>query len=216
MELTMMMKLWIIWPGQRNVVVTEWPSYWCILIVKYNYCLNFKRWCWTTGVVGGLFLLCRISAKGKSTYTLLTVDKGFTKDMQDVIEFIDKYISCSKPTIEYNEEMSALVANQMHRHSQTCPKGRKLQCHLGFPKPPMASMVTLEPLPADMDVNEKSSTQESIHSYSQRIENNGNWRSNWFQRVSCTTEANLWWIHFSYIFIFEKCNHISEKNAQWN
>ena len=31
-------------------------------------------------------------------------------DMENVIEFIDKYISCSKPTVESNEEMSALFA----------------------------------------------------------------------------------------------------------
>ena len=77
-------------------------------------------------------------------------------DAQDVIEFIDKYISCSKPTAEYNEEMSALVANQMHRHSHTCRKGRKFQCRFGFPKPPMANTVILEPLPADMDENKKA------------------------------------------------------------
>ena len=41
-------------------------------------------------------------------------------DMQRVVEFIDKYISCAKPTVESNEEMSELVANQMHRHSHTC------------------------------------------------------------------------------------------------
>ena len=77
-------------------------------------------------------------------------------DVEDVIEFIDKYISCSKPTMESNEEMSALVANQMHRHSHTCRKGRKFQCRFGFPKPPMPNTVLLEPLPADMDANEKS------------------------------------------------------------
>ena len=77
-------------------------------------------------------------------------------DAEDVIEFIDKYISCSKPTMEYDEEMSALVANQMHRHSHTCRKGRKFQCRFGFPKPPMANTVILEPLPVDMDENKKA------------------------------------------------------------
>ena len=76
-------------------------------------------------------------------------------DMQCVIEFIDKYISCAKPTVESSEEMSELVANQMHRHSHTCRKGRKFQCRFGFPKPPMPSTVILEELPADMDVNAK-------------------------------------------------------------
>ena len=74
-------------------------------------------------------------------------------DIQCVIEFIDKYISCAKPTVESNEEMSELVANQIHRHSHTCRKGRKFQCRFGFPKPPMPRTVILEELPADMDVN---------------------------------------------------------------
>ena len=77
-------------------------------------------------------------------------------DVEDVIEFIDKYISCSKPTIESNEEISALIANQVHRHSHTCRKGRKFQCRFGFPKPPMPDTVILEPLPADMDENKKA------------------------------------------------------------
>ena len=76
-------------------------------------------------------------------------------DMQRVVEFIDKYISYAKPTVESNEEMSELVANQMHRHSHTCRKGRKFQCRFGFPKPPMPSTVILDELPADMDVNAK-------------------------------------------------------------
>ena len=77
-------------------------------------------------------------------------------DAEDVIEFIDKYISCSKPKVESNEEMSALVANQIHRHSHTCRKGRKFQCRFGFPKPPMENTVILEPLPVDMDENKKT------------------------------------------------------------
>ena len=76
-------------------------------------------------------------------------------DMQCVVEFIDKYISCAKPTVEADEEMAELVANQMHRHSHTCRKGRKFQCRFGFPKPPMPSTVILDELPADMDVNAK-------------------------------------------------------------
>ena len=76
-------------------------------------------------------------------------------DMQCVVEFIDKHISCAKPTVESDEEMSELVANQMHRHSHTCRKGRKFQCRFGFPKPPMPSTVILDELPADMDVNAK-------------------------------------------------------------
>ena len=76
-------------------------------------------------------------------------------DMQCVVEFIDKYISCAKPTVESDEEMSVLVANQMHRHSHTGRKGRKFKCRFGFPKPPMPNTVILEELPADMDVNAK-------------------------------------------------------------
>ena len=77
-------------------------------------------------------------------------------DVQSVIELIDKYISCAKPTVESDEEMSSLVANQIHRHSHTCRKGRKFRCRFGFPKPPMPETVILEELPVDMDLNAKA------------------------------------------------------------
>ena len=86
--------------------------------------------------------------------------------MQCVVEFIDKYISCAKPTVESDEEISVLVANQMHRHSHTCRKGRKFMCHFGFPKPLIPNTVIWDELPADMEVNAKLA--------------HGNWGSNRF------------------------------------
>ena len=109
-------------------------------LVDYFYCVEFQQ-------RGSPHIHCLLWIKDSPK---------IDNDVEDVIEFIDKYISCSKPTVESNEEMSALVANQMHRHSHTCRKGRKFQCRFGFPKPPMANTVILELLPADMDDSKKA------------------------------------------------------------
>ena len=75
---------------------------------------------------------------------------------EDAILFIDRYISTEKPCEEIDDEMSKLVANQMHRHSHTCRKGRKFQCRFGFPKPPMPSTCVLEPI---MEAEEQAREQ---------------------------------------------------------
>ena len=128
-------------------------------------------------------------------------------DVEDVIEFIDKYISCSKPTKDSNEGMSALVANQRHRHSHTCRKGRKFQCRFGFPKPPMPNTVLLEPsehmklykgIPEEL---KKMGTGETI-----------DFREFLASSItkSSSTETNKWWIHIGNTFASEKCNRISK------
>ena len=133
-------------------------------------------------------------------------------DMQQVVEFVDKYISCAKPTVESDEEMSVLVANQMHRHSHTCRKGLKFMCRFGFQNPPMPKTVILE----EYECKCKISTWESLQNYWRRIESNGNWGSNRFWRVPCKTEAYLWWIHSGSTFVSKKYYDISEKNTQWD
>ena len=62
---------------------------------------------------------------------------------EDTVRFIDRHISTTKPCEDIDDEMSKLVANQMHRHSHTCRKGRKFQCRFGFPKPPVPNTCVL-------------------------------------------------------------------------
>ena len=68
---------------------------------------------------------------------------------EDIEIFVDTYIQCYKPPVELDPELSALVANQLHRHSHTCRKGRKFQCRFGYPKPPMPETLLLEPMKED-------------------------------------------------------------------
>ena len=62
---------------------------------------------------------------------------------EEVIQFIDKYISCCLP--DDDEELLELVRMlQTHSHSATCRRGDK--CRFNFPKPPSnCTMLTSEP-----------------------------------------------------------------------
>ncbi|KAK3100749.1 hypothetical protein FSP39_024640 [Pinctada imbricata] len=60
---------------------------------------------------------------------------------QDVIKFVDKYISCSIPP-EDNSVLSHLVTSrQMHHHTRTCTKKKGVKCRFHYPKPPSSSTV---------------------------------------------------------------------------
>ena len=65
----------------------------------------------------------------------------------DVVEFIDKIITCEKPT--ENPDLLALVNRQVHRHSHTCRKKSKSVCRFNYPQPPMMSTKILYPLDID-------------------------------------------------------------------
>jgi hypothetical protein len=71
----------------------------------------------------------------------------------DVVSFIDKIITCEKPT--ENAELLALVNRQVHRHCHTCRKKSKSVCRFNYPQPPMRSTNILYPLDVDMDDNEQ-------------------------------------------------------------
>ncbi|KAJ8049090.1 ATP-dependent DNA helicase pfh1 [Holothuria leucospilota] len=59
----------------------------------------------------------------------------------EVASFIDKYITCKKPSSEH------LPLNlQTHSHAKTCRKKREGVCRFGFPIPPMPRTMILTPL----------------------------------------------------------------------
>ena len=66
-----------------------------------------------------------------------------------VIAFIDKIISCKRPTD--NHELLKLVNRQVHRHSNTCRKKSKTECRFNYPQPPMQSTIILYRLDVDME-----------------------------------------------------------------
>ena len=68
------------------------------------------------------------------------------KNAEDTVKFIDRQISTTKLCEDKDDEMSKLVATQMHRHSHTCRKRGKFQCRFGFPRPPMPNTCVLEPV----------------------------------------------------------------------
>ncbi|XP_063689165.1 uncharacterized protein LOC134822183 [Bolinopsis microptera] len=54
--------------------------------------------------------------------------------IEEVIEFIDKYVTTHYPTLEEDPEVHKLIKLQLHSHTKTCQKGGKDICRFGFPK----------------------------------------------------------------------------------
>ena len=71
---------------------------------------------------------------------------GVDKD-NDVVSFIDRIITCQKPTND--EILLELVNRQTHRHSHTCRK-KSNACRFNYPQPPMRSTQILYPLGEDI------------------------------------------------------------------
>lgn len=70
----------------------------------------------------------------------------------DIVSFIDRIITCEKPT--GNPELQTLVNRQVHHHLHTCRKKSKSVSRFNYPQPPMRSTKILYPLDIDMDDNE--------------------------------------------------------------
>ena len=88
-------------------------------------------------------------------------------DNDKVIAFIDKIISCKKPTDD--EELLKLVNRQVHRHSHTCRKKAKAQCRFNYPQPPMQTTKILNPLDTENmeenELKEHKNNWKSIQNY---------------------------------------------------
>ena len=66
----------------------------------------------------------------------------------DIVNFIDKFIICHKPTEKDDKILAALVNGQMHHHSHTCRIGNQKNCRFHFPL--MSKTCLLEPLNKDI------------------------------------------------------------------
>ena len=66
------------------------------------------------------------------------------KDNASVLDYIDKYISCS---LDVEEEAKPYVNYQVHKHSKTCRKGGRATCRFNYPLPPFDHTVILRPNP---------------------------------------------------------------------
>ena len=82
---------------------------------------------------------------------------GVDKD-EDVVAYIDRIITCSKP--ESDPELQDLVNRQTHRHSHTCRKKSKKICRFNYPQPPMRCTQILYPLDNDISPAVVKSSKE--------------------------------------------------------
>ncbi|XP_033759087.1 uncharacterized protein LOC117341337 [Pecten maximus] len=82
---------------------------------------------------------------------------------EEVIKFIDRYISCEHP--ESDDELASLVASrQTHHHTRTCKKKKSVSCRFHFPKPPGSRTVISRPL-CDEDARNKTEVAQRVISH---------------------------------------------------
>ena len=92
----------------------------------------------------------------------------FGVDSDDkVIAFIDKIISCERPS--NNPELLKLVNRQIHRHSHTCRKKLKTECRFNYPQPPMSSTKILYPLDSDIQKSELKQHKDAWKSIKKQL-----------------------------------------------
>lgn len=60
---------------------------------------------------------------------------------QDVIRFIDKYISFTIPIEETSVLSDLATSRQMHHHTRICTKKNGVECRFHYPKPPSSSTI---------------------------------------------------------------------------
>ncbi|KAJ8048640.1 hypothetical protein HOLleu_01031 [Holothuria leucospilota] len=72
---------------------------------------------------------------------------------EQVISFVDKYVTCSKPPASVNHSVNL----QSHSHAKTCRKKRQSVCRFGFPLPPMPRTLILTPTSDSAHANENES-----------------------------------------------------------
>ncbi|KAL9986219.1 hypothetical protein ACROYT_G000329 [Oculina patagonica] len=113
------------------------------LIVKF-----LQSDCAPLGKIADWFYRVEFQQRGSPHIHMLLWIEGAPKFGEDsdekVCEFVDKIISCSKPTSGC--ELDELVSRQEHKHSFTCKKKFQKQCRFNFPQPPMKSTQILYPL----------------------------------------------------------------------
>ncbi|MDY6841695.1 MAG: AAA family ATPase [Pseudomonadota bacterium] len=74
---------------------------------------------------------------------------------EDVVAFVDKYLTCERHTEGELKEVSSL---HEHKHSKSCKKGGKHKCRFGFPLAPMPQTMLLRPLSEDEEKKHPSRT----------------------------------------------------------
>ena len=79
-----------------------------------------------------------------------------------VIEFIDKYITCSLPDEEIDAELTNLVKTvQTHHHTHTCKKKKGVACRFNAPWPPSEETLIVRGQ-KDVDETKLSSSKKTV------------------------------------------------------
>lgn len=90
------------------------------------------------------------------------------KSDAEVTAFIDKIITCQKPTD--NPELLNLVNRQLHQHPHTCCKNRKSECRFNYPQPPMRQTKILYPMDTDMAQTEVKVLKDTWTSFKKHLD----------------------------------------------
>ena len=99
-----------------------------------------------------------------------------THSHDDIVEFIDKYISGRLPNETDDPELHEIVTSvQMHspNHSASCRKGKtKKKCRFNFPKPCCPETFIVEPM--DSNDDKRSSSEKLLKQLVTALENHNN------------------------------------------
>ena len=86
---------------------------------------------------------------------------------EDVIAFVDKYLTTERhPDFE---EGDTLVQMQIHRHSHSCKKNKKVFCRFHFPIPPMMNTMILEPIGPNMTPKQRKRHEDNWTKISEHL-----------------------------------------------
>ena len=119
---------------------------------------------------------------------------GVDKD-ENVVQFIDKYISCEKPTEKEDPELHEIVSHvQSHskKHSKSCKK-KGTTCRFNFPRPISKRTFITKPVDVgegkDMKTDQKNA-KELLESVKNELANETNYEStnDLFEKLGITQE----------------------------
>ena len=72
--------------------------------------------------------------------------KLMSNSHEEITSFVDQYLKCSSG----HDDNQDFVQLQVHKHSRTCRKKEDNICRFGYPLPPLAKTMVLEPLESDV------------------------------------------------------------------
>ena len=118
------------------------------------------------GKVIDYFLRAEFQARGTPhIHCVLWIENAPKVDVntdKEVVDFIDKYITCSLPNEDGDPELHEIVTNvQIHssKHSKSCRKNNKV-CRFHFPRPPSGRTFICRKLEDENDSKCESNTNE--------------------------------------------------------